>query len=149
MRFTMKSDSGENKLALIQNPNPFEPNQGEWMCDTDHTGKYHTLYGEFVDKLAEYEDAEEQGLLLRLPCKVKDRVYVILPGDSYIRISEVCEIKVKPAVFGSLCFITEPIAYRGVHYKCYESDFGKTVFLTKSEAEQALKRMEYETNEIG
>ncbi len=28
-------------------------------------------------KLAEYEDAEEQGLLLRLPCKVGDTVYLV------------------------------------------------------------------------
>lgn len=35
-----------------------------------------------LTKLADYEDAEEQGLLLRLPCKVRDIVYVdsaILP----------------------------------------------------------------------
>lgn len=30
-----------------------------------------------LTKLADYEDAEEQGLLLRLPCKVGDKVYQI------------------------------------------------------------------------
>lgn len=30
------------------------------------------------NKLREYEDAEEQGLLLRLPCKVGDTVYVLV-----------------------------------------------------------------------
>ena len=30
-----------------------------------------------VEKLAAYEDAEEQGLLLKLPCKVGDTVYAI------------------------------------------------------------------------
>jgi hypothetical protein len=29
-----------------------------------------------IQKLAEYEDAEEQGLLIKLPCKVGDTVYV-------------------------------------------------------------------------
>ena len=29
------------------------------------------------DKLAEYEDLEEQGLLLKLPCKIGDAVYVV------------------------------------------------------------------------
>jgi hypothetical protein len=33
--------------------------------------------GEPISKLAGYEDAEEQGLLLRLPCKVGDTLYVI------------------------------------------------------------------------
>ena len=28
-----------------------------------------------IQKLAEYEDLEEQGLLLKLPCKVGDTVY--------------------------------------------------------------------------
>ena len=30
-----------------------------------------------AEKLADYEDAEEQGLLLRLPCKVGDTVWVV------------------------------------------------------------------------
>ncbi len=30
-----------------------------------------------IRKLADYEDAEEQGLLLRLPCRVGDTVYYI------------------------------------------------------------------------
>lgn len=30
-----------------------------------------------INKLAAYEDAEEQGLLLRLPCKVGDAAYLI------------------------------------------------------------------------
>ena len=39
----------------------------------------HNIYEEnIVEKLAEYEDAEEQGLLLWLPCKVGDKVYRLL-----------------------------------------------------------------------
>ena len=30
-----------------------------------------------IEKLGEYEDAEEQGLLLRLPCKVGDTIWCI------------------------------------------------------------------------
>lgn len=33
--------------------------------------------GEAIDKLSDYEDLDEQGLLLRLPCKVGDTVYVL------------------------------------------------------------------------
>lgn len=53
------------------------------------TGIYATPSGEPVklennrhnvlQKLADYEDAEEQGLLLRLPCKVGDTLYCITP----------------------------------------------------------------------
>lgn len=31
------------------------------------------------DRLKQYEDMEEQGLLLRLPCKVGDRAYQVIP----------------------------------------------------------------------
>lgn len=39
--------------------------------------------GSPTDKLADYEEAEEQGLLLRLPCKVGDRVYDTLFNYSF------------------------------------------------------------------
>lgn len=38
--------------------------------------KSNVTIKEVVDKLAEYEDAEEQGLLIRLPCKVGDTVSI-------------------------------------------------------------------------
>lgn len=38
--------------------------------------------GKAVDKLAEYEDLEEQGRLLRLPCAVGDTVYVLTECES-------------------------------------------------------------------
>ena len=41
------------------------------------------IYGEAISKLADYEDAEEQGLLLRLPCKIGDRVYWIDDYEIY------------------------------------------------------------------
>mgnify|MGYP001775529419 CR=1 FL=1 len=46
---------------------------------------YESEYVPIIDalnRLAEYEDAEEQGLLLRLPCKV---------GDSYFAIKKFCD----------------------------------------------------------
>ena len=40
-----------------------------------------------LKKLKEYEDAEEQGLLLRLPCKVGDTIYYIfgIPKKNTLR----------------------------------------------------------------
>lgn len=43
-------------------------------------------------KLKEYEDAEEQGLLLRLPCKVGDYVWDLLSGYRF----EVVGIEMHP-----------------------------------------------------
>lgn len=71
------------------------------------------------EKLTEYEDAEEQGLLLKLPCKVGDDVYYILgiPNET-------------PCVIESCVFELSDI-----------HRIGKTLFLTREEAEQALEAM--------
>ncbi len=37
--------------------------------------------GDVANKLAEYEDLEEQGLLLKLPCKVGDTIYYFMNVD--------------------------------------------------------------------
>ena len=114
------------------------------------TGVYATPSGEPVkwednrhnvlQKLADYEDLEEQGLLLRLPCKVGSTLYQPISNQ----INEYKAI--------GLCFdITRnefmyEVAYQiGLEWYKTTCDFdciGKTVFLTKSESEQKLKEME-------
>ena len=70
------------------------------------------------EKLKAYEDAEEQGLLLRLPCKVGDTVYLINSDDK-------------------IDIINADIMFLGVLWDEYEKEW----FLTQEEAEQALKQM--------
>lgn len=70
-----------------------------------------------IDKLAEYEDAEEQGLLLRLPCPIGTKAFYIMYGKSGWFISDY-EFEVIDLL-----------------------DFGNRIFLTREEAEQALKQM--------
>lgn len=94
-----------------------------------------------LNKLAEYEDAEEQGLLLRLPCKVGTKVYAFLPCDNHFIECQINKIEIKHTIYGKMCYFIEPIANRGCLYRYFEDDFGKTVFLTKAEAEQKLKEM--------
>ena len=91
-------------------------------------------------KLQEYEDLEEQGLLLKLPCKVGSTIYQLI--NSHIN-----EYKVI-----GICF--DIFQNKWMYELTYESNlewfkticnfdvFGKTVFLTKEEAEQELKRLE-------
>lgn len=91
-------------------------------------------------KLKEYKDLEEQGLLLRLPCKIGSTLY----QPVYSRINEYKVI--------GLCFDIHhnkwmyEVAYEtGFEWHKTVCDFnyiGKTVFLTKAEAEQKLKEME-------
>ena len=108
------------------------------------TGVYATPSGEPVkwennrhnvlQKLADYEDLEEQGRLVILPCKVGDTLYRLVPNlyRKYV------EIKIAQFVINKngIYFITD----KGVSWSA--DKIGKTVFLTKSEAEQKLKEME-------
>ena len=99
---------------------------------------YVTYYGHHIDKLAEYEDLEEQGLLLRLPCKVGDTVYSIANDGKIYSVKATREVKI---VNGVLHIICESCKY--VDLVSYD-DIGKTVFLTQAEAEQKLKEKESE-----
>ncbi len=81
---------------------------------------------EILNKLAEYEDLEEQGLLMKLSCKVGDTVFCIHMYSGGGRVPNWGEIYTSN--FSTRMF----------------DDFGKTVFLTQAEAEEALKGMEGE-----
>lgn len=98
--------------------------------------------GLLLEALGKYEDAEKQGLLLRLPCKVGDTVYAFLSTCNYFTECQINKIELKPTLYGNTCYFLEPIGHRGCLYRCFEDDFGKTVFLTKEEAEVKLKEME-------
>ena len=93
-------------------------------------------------KLKEYEDAEEQGLLLRLPCKVGDTIYeVSYENRKYI---------IREHVVNQFVYIS----YREPRIEIYcerENGFllssitGKLdegLFLTREEAEAKLKEKE-------
>lgn len=106
------------------------------VCERNHgceTCKIH----EAVEKLAEYENAEEQGLLLRLPCKIGRKVFYVQKClahsckecKGFLRVDN-CYCQYKARIF------EQKFDYR--HLKA----FGKSVFLTKEEAEQALVEME-------
>ena len=89
-----------------------------------------------VDKWRVYKNADKQGLLLQLPCKVKDTVYVIVCKD----ISKQSIKRITINSTGMLEFCTKK---RGFQL----SDIGKTVFLTQAEAEQKLKELRGEQND--
>ena len=89
-------------------------------------------------KLKEYKDLEEQGLLLRLPLKIEDKVYSVT--RDFISEYTICSIEKynEGFFFNWKCEKGIYINVRGFT----EYDIGKTVFLTKAEAEQKLKEME-------
>lgn len=92
------------------------------------TGVYATPSGEPVEwennrhnvlqKLADYEDLEEQGRLIKLPCKVGDTVYFIKDSETIVKRE------------ADMIFI-------GVFWE----EFGKEWFPTREEAEAKLKEL--------
>ncbi len=93
-----------------------------------------------IKKLATYEDLEEQGLLVRLPCKVGDTVYVpkrVLVSEFKIT-AIFCDILGTFFYWLFCCGIYE----RTIGFS--ERDIGKTVFLTREEAEKKLEEFKNE-----
>ena len=91
-----------------------------------------------IEKLGKYEDLEEQGRLIKLPCKVGDTVYALNKTKREIFPSRVEHIEY--VVNDNLDFPLTKI--KGEGFCVFFDDFGKIVFLTKEEAEQKLKEME-------
>ena len=71
-----------------------------------------------MEKLADYEDLEEQGRLIKLPCKVGDTVYLIKNSEKIV------ERKADMMFIGVLW-----------------EEFGKEWFPTRDEAEAKLKEL--------
>ena len=98
-----------------------------------------------VDRLASYEDLEEQGLLVRLPCKVGDMVYRVNAGAK----QPIIPMTVSEIHF--LCYKNEravrfdAIGKEDMGESCYRlEDIGRIVFLTHEEAEKKLEEMKNE-----
>ena len=105
------------------------------------------------EKLAEYETAEEEGRLVVLPCKVGDTVWVITHPFNVLDdfdFYEDAHDEIYESYISSVTFYEDSNQYRiyakdtkdfikAYFMKC---DFGKSIFLTREEAEKALKEME-------
>lgn len=106
---------------------------------------------DIIHKLAEYEDLEEQGLLLRLPCSEGDVVWVLEKT-----LNEIC-------IFPATVTYISPYGTRSMDIHggntqiwnfCAKADskvvfmsfydFGESVFLTQSKAEEKLEELKDE-----
>lgn len=87
---------------------------------------YTVSMKDVIDKCAEYEDLEEQGRLIRLHFGISDVVY-----------------EVEEDVEGRHNVIARKCATNAMLFHLNKK-VGKTVFLTRTEAEQALADMEKE-----
>lgn len=90
-----------------------------------------------IKKLSTYEDLEEQGLLVRLLCKVGDTVYV--PTRNFV--SELRITMVSVDMHGAyFSWMLNSGIYPNLD-GFSKSKLGKTVFLTREEAEKKLEEM--------
>ena len=111
---------------------------------------------EILEKLGEYEDAEEQGLLLRLLCGIGTDIYYI-PSEKNFRLNLLDGHGEENRVFHQT---VDRITFgkNGWYMECYsdleygtgrillDTSYGVTWFLTSEEAEAKLKEMEGRAN---
>ena len=120
--------------------------------DCKHPRKAIVLTDDDVDKWNGYQNAEEQGLMLRLPCGIGDDVYFIPSKTNY-------KLNILQGYPESNCVYhqnVERITFtpNGWYLECdkdieyatgqilVDKMYKETWFLTRAEAEQKLKEME-------
>lgn len=144
-RLTEYMGNGENYESINPIDTPYEYGKANLQA--------------LINKLAAYEDAEEQGLLLRLPCKVGDAVYLIDKDENnrlqvyegkWRRVSLVQTSKNSSfELCGEISYDIHDCFYndgrtmeQGMYVGQESTRIGKVVFLTREEAEVKLKEME-------
>ena len=120
-RLTYVTENGE----VLFHPADLPDDEGMTITQLAKDGRYKALE-EIAERLANREQAEEQGLLLRLPCKVGDSVYRFWYVDEK-------PYKVQTQVIRTLANLVAIME---------SGEFGKSVFLSLEEAEAKLKEME-------
>lgn len=123
-------------IELIVNAKRADPETGSF---TEFLADFLLGYGVFVpddgydlDHLRELVEADKDGRCVVLPCKVEDDVYINLLGRTI------------PLTVISISWLTETPTFKAMSgvTMCYifkSEDVGKTVFLTREAAEEALK----------
>lgn len=131
-------------MERLTERNPSWINDEMWLnaCEPDDE-EIEAVY----HKLKEYEDLEEQGRLIKLPCKVGDTVYCIF--NRYTKCTsnskefdeydcQGCEHECDSKKEN---YVQDMRAYSLDWIVTNLKNFGKTVFLTKTEAEAKLKEL--------
>lgn len=124
-RLTKRNEMG---VAVLRIPDNCE-NCNETIWTLHDIGN-----GNPIERLAHYEDLAEQGRLVELPCKLGDTIYdiyaVVKNGCGKIIPETVITIAIAEDRKGTFFYINR--------IRMDYSDFGKYVFFSSEEAEQAL-----------
>lgn len=145
---TLYKEGKEIKHNLYTNKRLYE---GEWVVEYEEKKYIVDVKSEYnsqqsiITELAAYKEAEKQGLLIRLPCKVGDTVYEISLVEPYrnppIREMGVVDILLRD---DDMYFTLQDLHDEYYDNSILSTEIGKTVFLTEEEAEQALDKMKGE-----
>lgn len=124
-------------------------NPNRWECECDGCNKPNDWKSECVKKLAEYETAEDEGRLVVLPCKNwldivfgEQELFYGIDMD-YIE-NPIREIAVHNEerftwYDGWKTVVLKSVDKNGLDWEFLPEEIGKTVFLTREEAEKALR----------
>ena len=99
--------------------------------------KARLLTDEEVDRWEEYKNLEEQGKLLKLPCKAGQRVYLLRKDIKRIIDGEITSITISEFSSGIRIFIVDDNRYTDASF----DKIGEIVFFTQEAGEAALKEM--------
>lgn len=120
----------------------FEDGELYWLKDV----------AELLEELKSYKCLEEQGLLVRLPCKVGDTVWVVTSpinvfgydeydGDAEYEVYESFLSSVSYYASGEQFRIYAKVTNSFIVAYFRECDFGESLFLTREAAEKKLEEM--------
>lgn len=100
-----------------------------------------------LEKLADYEDLEEQGLLVRLPVSIGTKVYVIASMFDCIYDYDNCKATQKwkceediQCEYERKSYYVKEIEFTSI----MKNSIGKSIFLTREEAEKKLEELKNE-----
>lgn len=120
----------------------FEDGELYWLKDV----------AELLEELKSYKEAEEQGLIVRLPCKVGDTVWVVTSpinvfgydeydGDAEYEVYESFLSSVSYYASGEQFRIYAKVTNSFIAAYFRECDFGESIFLTREDVEKKLEEM--------
>ena len=131
-RLTYVTEDGE----ILFHPEDLPEDEGLTIRQLAEDNRWKAL-DQIAEKLANMEQLEEERILLRLPCRIGDIVYVP------IQIS-IAEYKIKSMTFNGASMYFKWDLLNGVYVRLdgfTSRDIGKLVFLTREEAEKKVEEM--------
>lgn len=125
-RLTYVTEDGK----ILFYPEDLPEDEGMTVKELAENRRWKTL-DQIAEKLTNMEQMEEQGLLVRLPRKVEDSVFIIVGKDISKQVIRKIEISGNGIIFKT-----------SRQKRIFNvSEFEKSVFLTREEAEKKLEEM--------